>query len=217
MTNGVFDMAKWRARMDTYNTPTIKAAIAAAVADGTIIGNSVMDEPFNTYGANSWGPAGTMTKIRVDQMCGYVKSILPTLPVGVVHDHDDFEPNNSYKTCEFFLSQYRKSKGDVRAFRDAGLAMARRDGIAVAFSLNVLHGGTPSTTCPKYGDDPNGTLCPMSAAQIKEFGQVLGSAGCGLTMWRYQSGYFDALDIQAAFKVVSDSLAKLPGKGCGRP
>ena len=47
-TDGVFDMAKWRARMDTYNTPAIRAAVAAAVADGTIIGNSVMDEPHNS-------------------------------------------------------------------------------------------------------------------------------------------------------------------------
>ncbi len=45
LTNDVFDLAKWQAKMETYNTPAIKAAVAAAVADGTIIGNSVMDEP----------------------------------------------------------------------------------------------------------------------------------------------------------------------------
>src|SRR5215213_8489669 len=45
LTDGVFDLAKWQAKMESYNTPAIKAAVAAAVSDGTIIGNSVMDEP----------------------------------------------------------------------------------------------------------------------------------------------------------------------------
>ena len=40
LTNGVFDMAKWKARMATYNTAAIKDAIAKGVADGTIVGNS---------------------------------------------------------------------------------------------------------------------------------------------------------------------------------
>ncbi len=57
----------------------------------------------------------------------------------------------------------------------------------------------------------------MSAAQIKEFGQVLGAAGCALTMWRYERAYFDSAEIQAAFKSVGDYLAKVPRKGCGRP
>ena len=44
-TGGVFDEAKWRGAMDAYNTPAIQTAIADGVADGTILGNSVMDEP----------------------------------------------------------------------------------------------------------------------------------------------------------------------------
>ena len=80
MTDGKFDLAKWRARMDTYNTPAIKQAVAAAVADGTIIGNSVMDEPHNETVAAGWG--GNVTKAMVDGMCGYVKQIFPTLDGG---------------------------------------------------------------------------------------------------------------------------------------
>ncbi len=81
MTGGRFDLAKWQAKMNTYNTPAIKQAVAAAVADGTIIGNGVMDEPMNTTPTNTWGPRGTMTKAKVDQMCGYVKAMFPTLPL----------------------------------------------------------------------------------------------------------------------------------------
>lgn len=144
-TDGVFDMAKWRAKMSLDDTPGIKAAVEQAVKDGTIIGNSVMDEPQNTSPENSWGPAGTMTKARVDEMCGFVKAMFPTMPVGVAHDHRVLEPEKSYRVCYFIVSQYRwsKTKGDVAKFRDDALALGRRDSIAIAFSLNILDGGIP--------------------------------------------------------------------------
>ncbi len=215
ITNGAFDLAKWRAKVDTYNTPAVKAAIAAAVANGTIVGTSVMDEPQNTTPGKSWG--GVMTKELVDQMCFYVKDMFPTLPVGVVHDHRVFEPDKDYRQCDFILSQYRLSKGDIQSFRDRGLAFAKRSGIEIAFSLNVLHGGVPGTTCPKWGDDPGGQLCPMSPEQVRSWGMALGSAGCALNMWRYEPAYFDDPDIQAAVRAVAESLAQLPRKDCRRP
>jgi hypothetical protein len=214
-TDGVFDIAKWRATMDSYNTPTIRAAVAEAVSDWIIIGNSVMDEPHNTTDHAGWG--GTLTKARVDEMCRYVQNIFPTLPVGVVHDHRRFEPEKNYQSCEFIVSQYRLSKGDVQDFRDGGLAFARRSGIAIAFSLNILHGGDTGTTCEKYGYDPQGILCPMTGAQVREWGQTLGTAGCALTVWKYEQPYFDRPDVQDGLRSVGEALAKLPGKSCRRP
>jgi hypothetical protein len=216
MTNGVFDLAKWEAKMDTYNTPAIKQAIAVGVADGTIIGNSVMDEPANVTKSNNWGPAGTMTKARVDQLCGYVKAMFPTLPTGVVHDYRVLEPEKNYQQCDFIVSQYRLAKQPVQEYRDGALAFGRRSNIAIAFSLNVLHGGTPGTACEKYADDPTGNLCPMTGDQIRSFGMMLGSAGCSLSMWRYERAYYDQPQIQAAVKAVTDSLAKVPRRSCTR-
>jgi hypothetical protein len=216
-TGGVFDYSKWKAKMDSYNTPAIRAAVAEAVANGTIIGNSVMDEPANVSPKASWGPAGTMTKERVDGMCLYVKQMFPTLPVGVVHDHRLLDPSKNYQHCDFILSQYRLSKGEIREFRDAGLAFARRSGISIAFSLNILHGGVPGTDCEKWGDDPHGKLCPMTPDQVREWGTLLGSAGCALNMWRYERAYFDKPEVQRALQQVGESLARLPGKSCRRP
>jgi hypothetical protein len=226
LTDGVFDMAKWKARMDTYNTPTIKQAVAAAVADGTIIGNSVMDEP-HVYGlgdGNTWGPQGTMTKARVDSMCGYVKAIFPTLPVGVVHQHHVFEPTKSYRVCEFIVDQYGLKYGDVYAFRDAGLALAKRDGIAIAFSLNILNGGyqaerdgqwnCPLTTTAGRGTfDPN---CRMTPAQVREFGLALGTAGCAMMMWRYDDAFMANSENQRAFADIASRLATQPARPCRR-
>lgn len=216
MTHGAFDMAKWQAKMNTYNTPAIRAAVASAVADGTIVGNSVMDEPANTTATNTWGPQGTMNKARVDQLCGYVKHIFPTMPVGVVHDYRILEPEKNYAVCDFIVSQYRLAKQEVNAYREGAIAFGRRSGIAVAFSLNILHGGTPSASCPKYGDDENGMLCPMSPDQIRSFGQTLGAAGCALNMWRYEPVVMNDPRYQTAFRDLSAYLARQPRRGCTR-
>jgi hypothetical protein len=224
MTDGVFDMNKWMAKMQTFNTSSIEAAIAAGVADGTIIGSSVMDEPHNESAQASWGPRGTMTKARVDDMCRYAKTIFPMLPVGVVHDHRVFEPDQGYSSCDFIVSQYtyRKTKGDVEAFRDGGLAFAARNHMSIIFSLNVLDGGIPrkaSGTCevPETGGPGTyGRNCRMTAQQIRDFGLILGPAGCAFTMWRFDREFFNDSANKASFADIADSLARVPARVCRR-
>lgn len=221
-SNGVFDQAKWEAAMNAFDTPAIRDAVAAGVADGTIIGNSVMDEPQQSgTTVKDWGPPGTMTKVRVDQLCGYVKGIFPTLPVGVGHDHSTFEPGNSYQVCEFFMTQYASRKGIVTAWRDAALALAARDGMAVLFSLNLLDGDPQDRNgawdCPGTGGvgthSPN---CRMTPAHVREWGKVLGPAGCALVSWRYDTVFMAKPENQAAFSDVAIALARLSRTACVR-
>jgi hypothetical protein len=227
LTDGVFDMAKWKAKLNSFNTPAIRAAVAEAVADGTLIGNSVLDEPHH-YGlgdpSNSWGPKGTFTKVRVDSMCADSKAIFPSMPVGVFHDHAVFEPLKAYRVCDFIVDQYAARKGDITKFRDDGLALARRDGHAIAFSLNIIDGGIqaprdglwncPSTSGGRGTYEPN---CRMTAQQVRDWGILLGSAGCALTMWWYDDAYMADPANQQAFKEVGDRLANVSTSGCRRP
>jgi hypothetical protein len=225
-TNGVFDMAKWKAAMDPFNSPAIRDAVASGVADGTIIGNSVMDEP-QQHGASTdpektWGPSGTMTKVRVDSMCGYVKAIFPSLPVGVGHDATVFEPTKSYQVCEFLITQYAWRKGDVSGWRDAALAIGTRDNMTMIFSLNLLDGGIQhSKPCPMPetgGDGVSGSNnCRMSAQQIRDWGKLLGRAGCALLTWRYDAAYIAKPENQSALSDVAITLAGLPRTSCARP
>jgi hypothetical protein len=218
-----FDLATWKARMDAYNTPTIRQAIAAAVADGTIIGNSVMDEP-HVSGAgdgNTWGPKGTMTKLVVDQMCGYAKAMFPTLPVGVAHNYTAFEPTKSYRVCEFVISQYASRLGNVTAWRDGAVAMAKRDGYAVMLSLNILNGGMQDRdgTWDCAGTGGKGTYspnCRMTPQQVRDVGLTLGPAACVLLMWRYDEKFMADPENQRAFRDVAARLATLPARPCSR-
>jgi hypothetical protein len=221
-TDGVFDGGKWRAAMDRYGTPAIQAAIADGVADGTIIGNSVMDEPQQSgTDSKAWGPAGTMTKLRVDSLCGYVKQLFPTLPAGVGHDHAAFQPNSSYQVCDFFMPQYAARKGGVVAWRDAALAMANRDNLAVLFSMNLLNGGVQDKNgawdCPGTGGrgdrSPN---CRMTPAQVRDFGKTLGQAGCAMLSWKFNRDFVAKVENQEAFSDIAVTLSRLPRTRCSR-
>lgn len=226
--NGVlqFDLAKWRAAMDLYNTPAIRQAIADGVKDGTILGNNVMDEP-QVSGAgdgNTWGPPGTMTKAKVDGLCSYVTQLFPTLTPGVFHQHNTFEPDKRYTVCAFIIDQYNQRRGDVTAFRDAGLALGTRDGHGVMFSINVLNGGVPDTDgtwdCVGAGQYGKGTFtpnCRMTPEQVRTWGAVLGTAGCGgLFMWRYDGGYFALAPVAQAVTALGDTLGRTPSRPCVR-
>ena len=219
-TDGVFDQAKWQTAMNKFDTQAIRDAVAAGVADGTIIGNSVMDEPQQSgTTVKDWGPPGTMTKARVDQLCAYVKNIFPTLPVGAGHDGNAFEPGNSYQVCEFFMPQYAARKGNVVPWRDANLAIADRDGLEVVFSLNLLDGGVQDKTGPldcagTGGLGTHGVNCRMTPENVVEWGSVLGPSACALLSWRYDATFMAKPENQAAFSELAIALAALPRRPC---
>jgi hypothetical protein len=235
----IFDMARWKSFMDGFNTTTIKDLVSKAVADGVIVGNSVMDEPHVHWGlggdGNNWGPSGTLTKVRVDELCGYVKKYFPSMPVGVAHQHYIFEPQNSYKVCEFIIDQYswRSSvknadgsfspgNGNVDQYIADAKAQAQKEGIALAFSMNILNGGVQDKdgTYDCAGTGGTGTYAPncrMTPTQVEEWGKKLGVTGCFMTMWRYDSTFMSKSTNQAAFEAVADKLAATPWKSCHRP
>ena len=90
-------------RIDQYNTGPIRAAIAAGVADGTVLGNSLMDEPEH----RKWG--GVMTKPLLDSMAAYARRYFPTLPMGPSHGPNGYyqwRPNERYRVVDYVLNQY---------------------------------------------------------------------------------------------------------------
>jgi hypothetical protein len=222
-TNGAFDLAKWEARIDQYNTTPIRDAIAEGVADGTVLGNSLMDEPEH----KNWG--GVMTKPLLDTMAAYAKGYFPTLPMGPSHGPNGYylwRPNERYRVVDYVLSQYNYwvTKGDAGAWRDEVLAQAKLDGIAVAFSMNILDGGQNAardgawncSTGIAAGRGTRKPACRMTATQIRDWGMALGPAGCAMLMWRYDSLAMARADNVQAMRDVATALAKVPERGCTR-
>ncbi len=221
LTNGAFDLTKWKARMDQFNTSTIRAAVAAGVKDGTIVGNSIMDEPEHS----SWG--GVMTKPLLDQMAAYVKAIFPTLPVGVNSGptgYYQWRPTERYRVVDFVANQYNHwvTAGDVAAWRDKVLAQAKLDGITPAFSLNILGGGVQDRdgTYDCTGSGQGGTYsypnCRMTAQQVRDWGRTLGVAGCVMLMWKFDATFMSKSDNVQAFKDVATTLSGSTARSCSR-
>jgi hypothetical protein len=89
--------------------------------------------------------------------------------------------------------------------------------------MNVLDGGLPDTDgtydCTGAGQAGKGTFgthCRMTATQVRDRGLILGPAGCGLILWRYDSDFWGRADNQQAFKDVAANLATVPRKACRR-
>lgn len=219
-TNGRFDFTKWKNRMNAYKTSAIRSAVAAGVADGTIIGNQLIDEPET----RRWG--GNISKATIDKMASYAKAIFPTLPMGVNHGPPGYRWRSSerYRVLDYAIYQYNWfiTTGNIASWRDAVLRRARVDGVTPAFSLNVLDGGVQdrrgSWDCTGTGGKgtyhPN---CRMTADQVRNWGRAIGGAGCALQMWRYDRTFVSKSANQRAFRDVAATLASRPRRSCRRP
>ena len=214
-TRGKFDFGKWKARMNTYNRREIKAAVARGVADGTIIMNTMMDEP----NVKSWG--GVMTKPLLDQMARYAKAMFPTLPVAVALRWD-WRQHEKFRVVDTYLTQYGWNKGPINQWRENALAQARSQGMKVMFAMNILDGGQlnyKSWTCPSGKTGGRGTYrptCRMTAGQVREWGRILGTSGCGLIMWKYDRAFMSKAANVSAFRDLASTLARTPGRSCRR-
>jgi hypothetical protein len=221
-TNGQFDMTKWKNKMDTYNTEAIRNAVAAAVSDGTVIGNLMIDEPETAR----WG--AVLTKPMLDQMAAYVKSIFPTLAVGLSHGPPGYKwrATERYTKVDYVMYQYNHyiTSGNIVAWRDAVLAQAKLDGVRPALSINVLNGGVQDRdgdySCTSAGQAGKGTYdpnCRMTPTQVRDFGRALATDGCFLMMWEYDEAYMSEAANQDAFREIASLVASQPQRSCARP
>lgn len=221
-TNGQFSLTKWKAVMSKYNKSTLKTAVAAAVTDGTIVGDLLIDEPET----KQWGT--TLTKPMIDQMALYVKSIFPTLPVGVNHGPPGYtwRSTEKYTKVDYVAYQYAwwVTKGNVTAWRDAVLARAKLDGVTPGLSINVLNGGVQDKdgvyNCTSTGQAGLGQFspnCRMTPDQVKTWGAALAPYGCIMLVWRFDSTYMAKTANQDAFKSIAAITAAKPQKSCKRP
>jgi hypothetical protein len=218
-TNGKFDLTKWKNRMNRFNTPVIQQAVAAGVADGTVVGNSVIDEPET----RQWGDI--ITKQLLDEMGAYVKAIFPTLPVGVDQGPPAYRwrVSERFRVLDYVIYQYAwwVTGGNISEWRKEVEALAKRDGVALGFSLNVLNGGVQDRkgwdcagTGGKGRRPPN---CQMTSEQLLGWAKILKPEACVMLLWRYDAAFMSKSANQNAFKDLAAELRQAPKRSCRRP
>lgn len=205
ITDGKFDLDKWKGGTARYGTPVLRAALEAGVADGTILGYTMLDEPPHP----SWG--GVLTKATVDSMAAYCKSLFPFMPCGVAVDYT-WRPFERYRLVDFIIAQTWMEKISAGEFRDAAVAMARRDGVALVLSMN-LFGARPTPGC-----EPRRSQCLMRPAEVREWGRAFASEpyACALMMWRYDSAMWARAEYQEQFRDIAAITSQRAAKSCRR-
>jgi hypothetical protein len=220
-TNGKFDLTKWKNKMNTFNTAAIRNAVAAGVADGTIIGNSMVDEPETAR----WG--GNITKAMLDGMAVYGKKFFPTLPMGINHGPPGYKwrASERFYKLDYVMTQYAHyiTNGDAAAWRNAVLAQNAKDGVKSSFSLNILGGGKQDRdgywncgSAGQAGKGPYYPTCRMTSDQVRSWGRTIGPSGCMLAMWTYDDAFISKSANQLAFRDVASTLASKPRPSCRR-
>lgn len=211
ITNGKFDLKKWKKCMDGYNTVPIKAVVAAAVADSTLLWNVLQDEPHHS----SWG--GVMTKPLLDTMSMYSKSIFPTLLTEVAQSDMNWFKNVSYHNVDVMQPQYTIWKGKLSDWIDSAVAIAKRTNVILSVSMNILDGGKRVAGCPKPqtggpGTDPTKPNCRMNPQDVDTIGVRLVSVpqACILMMWRYDDVFFAVAANVASFNHVATVAKQQP-------
>ncbi|HEU4643307.1 MAG TPA: Ig-like domain-containing protein [Gemmatimonadaceae bacterium] len=194
-----FSLALWKVEVDRFRG----IDFAPYVRDGTVIGHSLMDEPEDP---TNWGGRGIAYPV-LDSAAEYSKELWPEMPAGVYSPPSLIEGGAPYRFVDFAFAQYTVEKGDIDAWLRNEVSLARRMGIGLQLSLNVLVGGT------------NGAA--MTPQQLERYGATLASEpyACALLMWKYDvhdPSYFEDPDVLAAADSVGRVAATNPGRGCGR-
>jgi hypothetical protein len=220
LTDGVFDPAKWITKLETFNTATCRDAIAAGVADGTILAACLIDEANHS----SWGGAFSQDAGLLDVLARESTRRFPTLPTAVTIQlgwHDQYV----YTDVDYLIHQFSYDLRDVGTgeyhtggdqdpapYRDRALALAAIHQTKVIFSLNWLDGGSALDGCPVPATGGPGTVagqCRMTIAQAERAADVLTERGAyGLLFWRCDPTKFPfTAEQMAGFAQIAARLA----------
>ena len=199
--DGTFSFTKWKALADRYR----KYDFRSYVADGTLMGHYLIDEPQNP---KKWG-GKAIPHSMVEAMAKYSKQVWPTLPT-IARARPTWlaQATFSYVYLDAGWFQYEYRMGDLAALLAADVAAAKRKGLGLVSGMNVLDGGNGSSgrrgwTSSKY---------MMSATEIRNYGTTIlkQSYVCGFLSWTYSyqgADYFGTTAVKSALTDLA-TLAK---------
>lgn len=203
--SGKFQYSLWKAKMDAiWNNPAARAALLAGIADGTIFGHLLIDEPYNRdqrYG-------GSIAIAVVEQMAIYSKSLMPTLNTVItgVRDSIDWWMTRHITDLDWLHADYCLNfDSNVAVWRDRQIAFAADLGHGMGLGPHYKHIQFPSSGS-RY----------ITSAELRAIGKVLVTpptsgphAGYRIPFsfgWEYydvmfaQAGWNDALlDVHSTF------------------
>jgi hypothetical protein len=197
-----FNLEQWKARVDHFRG----LDLSSYIADGTIIGHFIMDEPSDS---RDWN--GTVVSLEdIDEMARYSKEIWPSMTT-IIRAWPAYLEGYHYQYLDAAWAQYNGRRfPDMDAFIAENVEGAKAAGLALVAGLNVLAGGL---------DGPLGFYRDrhaMSASELRTWGRALMSEPyiCAVINWRYNAQYFALPEIQSAFEDLNQKAQTHPKKSC---
>ena len=206
-----FSLAQWKRLVDRFRG----LDLTSYIADGTIVGHFLMDEPND---ASNWN-GKPVSPAEVEEMAKYSKEIWPAMPA-IVRAWSDYLIGFHYQYLDAAWAQYCLYCGNSRyrlpidAFTAQAVLDAHAAGLGLVVGLNVLSGGSGASGIP--GRKPG--QYAMSAGEIRSWGDALLREPyiCAFFMWKYDSVYFSRPEIKAALLDLSHQAQNHPKQACRR-
>jgi hypothetical protein len=197
------DLDLWKARLDRFRP--MAAQLNAYVADGTLLGVMILDEP---SAKKRWGgeevPASTL-----DEMAAYSKSIFPDLPTVVRAAPSELE-HYQWHNLDVAWAQYTVRKGAIDQYVSKEVKAARSEGLGLIVGLNISKGGQGSNDA----GGENGS--PMSGAEILQYGRALLDSpyACAFISWDSRASVINRPDIASALRDLAAAAQAHPATSC---
>jgi len=192
--DGTFSLTKWKALVDRYK----KVNLGPYIADGTIIGHYLIDEP---HRASRWG-GKAISPATLEAMAKHSKANWPTMTT-IVRVVPSWLGSSSlnYSYLDAGWTQYTSGKGDAAKWVASEVAAAKRKGLGLVVGLNVLDGGNGSSRIAGWTKGK----WAMSASELRSYGGAMlaQSHACGFFNWTHDVGYYGRSDIKSAMADLS--------------
>ncbi len=221
-SNGSFNLAMWKARVDRFRG----IDLSGFVKDGTIIGHQLVSE---SKARSQFGETVIPNDV-LDEMARCSKEIWPTMATMLRTDPTDLEehaagykagrPSWKWTHLDAASARYLARKGSADKFATDQQASADRQKLALVVGLNVFSGGDGSSGIRSPADGK----WAMSADELRRYGSTLLSRTkpCAFEMWRYETPksefetfkYFRRPEIMAAMEELAALAARTPTRPC---
>ena len=229
-----FNLSMWKKQMDKWKSST--ALLQAYYANGTIVGNYLVDEP---HCAGCWG-GKTISYAALEEMGRYAKTIAPSLPT-IVRTTPGWLRHGKYTFHNVDLAwaqyegrlHYPSAGMTAEQFRDQSVVDAKALGMGLIMGMNTLDGGDGSSKISgTFNLKTVKTRWQMSAAEVEHAGTVFAKEPyvCAVLDWRFSStmetgrytsaqfagikGFENRADVRAALTKVRVAAASHATNAC---
>ncbi|HJR17349.1 MAG TPA: hypothetical protein VJ808_10895 [Gemmatimonadales bacterium] len=199
-----FNLEVWKRRTDRFRG----LDLTSYIADGTLIGNFIMDEPHDPVNWNGH----VVSLADIEEMARYSKEIWPDLPT-IIRGWPAQLKGHPYVYLDAAWAQYSERFGSLDEFIEKNVREAKEAGLGLVAGLNVLGGGGKDGI-PGFLPKKNS----MNASQLRAWGARYLSEPhiCAFFIWSYRPDYMTRPDIKAALEEIGQKARSRPNKSCKR-